>query len=102
MIDIYLSKNRDKKAALAFSKQTIVSSGRPEKIVIRQITYINNIVEQDHRFINKIVRYILAFKAFYSAEVTLQGIELHHMLRKNQHQFSNELSIPERFYALAG
>ncbi len=41
------------------------------------------------------------FKAFYSAEATLSGIELHHMLRKNQHQQSDNLTIFEQFYQLA-
>ena len=41
------------------------------------------------------------FKAFYSAEATLAGIELHHMLRKSQHVSSENLSIFEQFYQLA-
>ena len=49
----------------------------------------------------KITNGMRGFKAFHSAEATLSGIELHHMLRKNQHIQSNELSIFEQFYALA-
>ncbi len=45
---------------------------------------------------------MLGLKAFHSADVTLQGIELHHMLRKNQHEAANEIPIPEQFYALTG
>jgi putative transposase len=41
------------------------------------------------------------FKAFHSAEATLSGIELHHMLRKNQHTQSSNMTIFEQFYGLA-
>jgi putative transposase len=51
--------------------------------------YLNDIVEQvvrhsDHRFIKKITRPMLGFKSFASAEATLAGIELHHIIRKGQ------------------
>ena len=45
-------------------------------IEIRQVKYLNNIVEQDHRSIKRITRPMLGFKEFYSASVTLRGIEL--------------------------
>ena len=41
------------------------------------------------------------FKAFYSADATLAGIELHHMLRKGQHNQSANQTIFEQFYGLA-
>lgn len=71
------------------------------QINVREIKYLNNIVEQDHRFIKKITWPMRGFKAFYSAEATLSGIELHHMLRKNQHTQSDKLNIFEQFYQLA-
>lgn len=49
-----------------------------------QSKYLNNIVEQDHRFIKKITRPMLGFKAFYSAAATLAEIEAAHMIRKGQ------------------
>ena len=52
------------------------------QITVRQIKYLNNIVEEDHRSIKKITNPMKGFKAFYSAQATLAGIELHHMLRK--------------------
>jgi putative transposase len=55
------------------------------QITIRQIKYLNNIIEKDHRGIKRITNSMLGFKAFYSAEATLAGIELHRMLRKEQH-----------------
>ena len=70
-------------------------------ILIRQVKYLNNIVEQDHRGIKRIVKPMLGFKAFYSAEATLTGIELHRMLRKKQHKTSENQSVFQQFYALA-
>ena len=75
--------------------------GLPIKITIRQIKYLNNIIEQDHRLVKKITNSMRGFKAFHSAESTLAGIELHHMLRKNQHCQSNDMTIFEQFYGLA-
>ena len=50
-------------------------------IEILQVKYLNNIIEQDHRFIKKITRPMLGFKAFHSASATLKGIEVSHMVR---------------------
>lgn len=58
-------------------------------------------VEQDHRFIKKITRPTLGFKAMHSSRATLDGIELHHMLRKRQHINYKNRSVIEQFYALA-
>lgn len=71
------------------------------QLTVRQIKYLNNIVEQDHRFIKKITKPMKGFKAFHSADATLAGIELHHMLRKNQHTESANQTIFEQFYGLA-
>ncbi len=72
------------------------------QLTIRQVKYLNNIVEQDHRFVKKITKPMKGFKAFHSAEATLAGIELHHMLRKGQHTLSANESIFEQYYGLAG
>jgi len=71
------------------------------QLTVRQIKYLNNIVEQDHRFIKKITKPMKGFKAFHSAQATLSGVELHHMLRKNQHQNSDNMAIFELFNTLA-
>jgi len=71
-------------------------------ILVRQIKYLNNIVEQDHRSIKRITKLMMGFKAFHSAEATLAGIELHHMLKKGQHAHAANLPVYEQFYALAG
>ncbi len=72
------------------------------QINVRQIKYLNNIVEQDHRGIKKITKPMMGFKAFYSAEATISGIELHRMLRKKQHIHSDKKNIFEQFNNLAG
>ena len=68
-----------------------------QQIKIRQNKYLNNMVEQDHRFIKKITRPMLGFKSIHSARATLDGIELHHMLRKNQHVNAVKQSILSNF-----
>ncbi len=46
--------------------------------------HLNNIVEQDHRFIKKKVRAAQCFGSFHTAERTLEGIDSINMLRKGQ------------------
>ena len=72
------------------------------KIFVRDIKYLNNIVEQDHRGIKRIIKPMMGFKSFKSADATLAGIELHRMLRKGQHKNSENMTVFEQFYALAG
>ena len=43
------------------------------KIFVREIKYLNNIIEQDHRFIKHIVKPMKGFKAFHSASATIAG-----------------------------
>jgi IS6 family transposase len=63
--------------------------------LIRQTKYLNNIVEQDHRFIKKKTKLMLGFKSFLTAEQTLKGIEAMHMIRKGQVENSSVLSAVE-------
>ncbi len=44
-------------------------------IELRQVMYLNNIVEQDHRAIKRIIRPMLGFKSFHCARILLAGIE---------------------------
>jgi putative transposase len=73
-------------------------------IVIRQVKYLNNIVEQDPRAVKRVTRPMLGFKAFEAAQATLVGIELMHMIKKKQlmvAEVAEGLSAAEQFYALA-
>jgi transposase, IS6 family len=51
---------------------------------LRQCKYLNNAVEQDHRFLKRRVNPGLGFGAFLTAEQTVQEYEAMHMLRKGQ------------------
>jgi transposase, IS6 family len=51
---------------------------------LRQIKYLNNIVEQDHRRIKRLVRPGLGFKRFRTAWRTVVGYETLAMMRKGQ------------------
>lgn len=50
----------------------------------RQNKYLNNILEQDHRFIKKLVNPSLGFKSFYTARRTITGYETMNQIRKGQ------------------
>jgi putative transposase len=106
-IDFLLTEQRDEHAAKRFLTKAIRRHGVPEKItidgseanaaairsyneehgtaiIIRQVKYLNNLVEQDHRGLKRVTRPMLGFKAFDAAQDTLVGIELMHMLKKGQ------------------
>lgn len=111
-LDFMLSERRDLAAATDFFWKTVQSNGVPARVVIDksgannaglnmvndflyllgialqidviQAKYLNNIIEQDHRFIKKLTRQMKGFKSFASAAATLAGIEVAHMIRKQQ------------------
>ena len=56
----------------------------PQDCTLRRVKYLNNIIEQDHRFIKKKIRASQRFKRFHTAERTLEGIEAVNMMRKGQ------------------
>jgi transposase, IS6 family len=56
----------------------------PDSCELRQSKYLNNLVEQDHRFIKRLVKLGMGFFSFETAWRTLQGYEAMHMLRKGQ------------------
>ncbi|EAQ24895.1 IS6 family transposase [Roseovarius sp. 217] len=127
-LDFMLSERRDKPAARRFFRRAIGTNGVPDRIVIDksganlagleavdvilkftgtgetikilQVKYLNNILEQDHRFIKRITGRMLGFKAFHSASATLEGIEIAHMIRKGQFD-NNCMTAFQQFARLA-
>lgn len=72
-------------------------------IRIRQSQYLNNRIEQDHRAIKRRIRPMLGFKSVVTARVILSGLELVHIMRKQQAQYAcnPQLSLAEQFHLLA-
>ena len=127
-LDFMLSERRDKAAARRFFRRAIGTNGVPDRVVIDksganlagleavnvilkftgtgqtikilQVKYLNNILEQDHRFIKRITGQMLGCKAFHSASATLEGIETAHMIRKGQFD-ANGLTAFQQFAQLA-
>ena len=61
------------------------AAGRPpESVELRQVKYLNNLVEQDHRFIKRLVKPGMGFFSVETAGRTLQGYEAMNMIRKGQ------------------
>ena len=68
---------------------------------IRHVKYLNDVVEQDHRAIKRMVKAMLGFEAFWSAAITIPGIEIMHMIRKGQLRSTGKLRPAQQFYSLA-
>ena len=117
-IDFLLTAKRDKKAIGRNGKPSLINidqSGAStaginqfnkvnnKRIKIRQCKYLNNIVEQDHRFIKKLARTTLGFKSFHSAQKTIKGFELIRILNKGQMKktLNGGLTAVDQFYGLA-
>ena len=124
-IDFLLRARRDKTAAQRYFEKAIdqngvpetvtidksganlaglhaVNAGRETPIKIRQVKYLNNVVEQDHRAIKRRTRPMLGFKTFRCARILLSGIEVMHMIVKEQMKNHGIGRTPaEKFYSLA-
>jgi transposase-like protein len=75
----------DKNAAYPLAFDALQQDGTlPETCLLRQCKYLNNIIEQDHRFVKRRVNPGLGFGAFATAQRTIQGYEAMHRLRKGQ------------------
>ena len=106
-VDFLFRAKRDAAAARRYFEKAIAGNGAPETVTIdksganlaglnaitadrevpfkiRQSTYLNNVVEQDHRAIKRMVRPMLGFKSFRCAHIILGGIELMHMIAKGR------------------
>jgi transposase-like protein len=124
-VDFLLRARRNKAAAQRYFEKSIRQNGVPETVTIdksganlaalhavnaerdtpikiRQVKYLNNVVEQDHRAIKRITRPMLGFKDFRCARIILSGIEVMHMIRKGQMKTENGThpSAAEQFYSM--
>ena len=99
--------NFDKNPALSCSLEQLKEEGLlPKKMLIRPVKYLNNIIEQDHRFIKKVTKPGLGFESLRTASKTIAGIEAMHTLWKGQMRrcFSAGLSraqIVNRLFGLS-
>jgi putative transposase len=105
--DFLLRAHRDKAAARRYFEKAIDRNGAPETVTmdnsganlaalqainaeretpikVRQVKYLNNIVEQDDRAIKRRIRLMMGFKNFRCARIILSGIETIHMIGKGQ------------------
>ncbi len=112
-LEFFFSATRDSEAAKHFFVKTLTASHTTEPRVInvdknaaypkafndlkaagliapscelRQVKYLNNLIEQDHRFIKRLTRPGMGFFSFETAWRTLQGFEVMNMIRKGQLQ----------------
>ena len=79
--------NVDKNAAYPKAFAEVKAEGCiPENCELRQVKYLNNLVEQDHRLIKRLIRLGTGFFSFKTAWRTFQGFEVMNMIRKGQVQ----------------
>ena len=77
--------NVDKNAAYPAAVNDLKAEERlPETTELRQVKYLNNQVEQDHRFIKRLTKPGMGFGSFNTARRTLRGFEAMNMIRKGQ------------------
>ncbi len=79
--------NVDKNAAYPKAIADLKVAGiLPETVELRQVKYLNNRIEQDHRFVKRLTKPGMGFFSFETAWRTLQGFEVMNMIRKGQVQ----------------
>ena len=77
--------NVDQNAAYSGAIRDLKEAGLlPDACERRPVKYLNNIVEQDHRFIKRRVKPGLEFGSYPTVGRTIQGYEVMHMIRKGQ------------------
>ena len=73
----------DKNAAYPKAFKELKAEGiMPDPCELRQSKYLNNLVEQDHRFIKRLVKLGMGFFSFETAWCTFQGYETMNILRR--------------------
>ncbi len=111
ILDFMLSAKRDGKTSARFFRQMLKAQHtQPPRVInvdknaaypvamealkagktiaaqteLRQVKYLNNVIEQDHRAIKRITKPMMGFIRFNTARRTLSGIEAMEMIRKGQ------------------
>ncbi|GHO60539.1 hypothetical protein KSB_90140 [Ktedonobacter robiniae] len=75
----------DKNAAYPKAMADLKVAGiLPASVELRQVKYLNNLIEQDHRCIKRLTKPGMGFFSFETAWRTLQGYEMMNMMRKGQ------------------
>ena len=133
-LDFMLSARRDAKAAKRFLKKTLKArhtsiprvinvdknAAYPaatddlkaeellsEETELRPVKYLNNMIEQDHRRLKRLVKPGLGFGSFNTARRTLKGYEAMAMIRKGQIQnvdrdnVTGQISFIHRIFGIA-
>ena len=109
-IEFILSPKRDLIAAKLFLRLALLAGGPPPRVInvdghpayaraiteleqsgelgrrcrCRTASYLNNIIEQDHRFIKKRITARLGFRSAEGAWRTIEAYEARHAIRKGQ------------------
>ena len=124
-LDFLLSAKRDKKAALRFFKKVLGNGhvSQPHVISVdkhasypaaltllkaknqlkqtqlRQVRYLNNVIEADHRFVKRKARFKQWFQSFNTARYTIAGYEAMNMILKGQLKSiaANDASMQKTF-----
>jgi transposase, IS6 family len=79
--------NVDKNAAYRKAFNELKATGHfPISCELRQVKYLNNLIEQDHRFIKRLTNPGMGFFSFETAWRTVQGFEIMNIIRKGQVQ----------------
>ncbi len=118
-----LNAKRDKKAAKRFFKKVLkakhnkqprvinvdknaayppaIEELKKDKVLdkkseVRQIKYLNNLVEQDHRSVKRITNASLGYQSFHTAWRTIRGIEIMHMINKGQVESVSKKDVLEQ------
>lgn len=77
--------NTDKAPAYGVAIAELKAEGKcPPQTRHRQVKYLNNIVEADHRKLKRLIKPTLGFKSMKTAYATLKGFEVMNALRKGQ------------------
>jgi transposase, IS6 family len=133
-LDFMLSAKRDTKAAKRFFRKTLkaahtqtprvinvdknpayppavdelnAENNLPTRTKLRAVKYLNNLIEQDHRFIKRLTNPGLGFGSFHTARRTLCGYEAMNMIRKGQIQgvpkgnVMGQISFIQKIFGLA-